>query len=103
MRSQNRNIIITITFVILLSSIPHEATSRIPKEEGWRNKNKHLLLPSFYNPVRTPTPNPGTEGKAFSARTIEQKNFSARGRRVIVHPPPSSYDRAFSKRNSRVS
>ncbi|KAH0633826.1 hypothetical protein KY289_036791 [Solanum tuberosum] len=102
MRSQNRNIVIAITFVILLSSIPHEATSRILKEGGWRNRNKHLLLPSFYNPVRTPTPDPGTEGKAFSARTIEQKNFSALGRRVVVHPPPS-YDRAFSKRDSSVS
>ncbi|KAK6780623.1 hypothetical protein RDI58_022807 [Solanum bulbocastanum] len=99
MRSQNRNIIITITLVILLSSIPHEATSRILKEGEWRNRNKHLLLPSFYNPIHTPTPNPGTEGKAFSARTIEQKNFSARGRRVVVHPPPPSYDRAFSQRD----
>lgn len=106
MRSQSRKIIIaTITIVLLLSSIPHQATSRILKG-GWRTRNKHLFLPSLYNPVRTPTPNPGTEGKAFSARTIEQKNFAARGKRVVVDPPPPippSFGRAFSQRASSVS
>lgn len=89
MRCQGRIFIIgTITIVLLLSSIPHEATSRILKEEGWRSRNKHLFLPSLYNAFHTPTPNPGTEGKAFSARTIQQKNFAANGKRLLL-PPPS--------------
>ncbi|MCD7461183.1 hypothetical protein HAX54_045448 [Datura stramonium] len=92
-QGRNINIIATITIVLLLSSVPQEATARILKEEEeegvdrWM-RNEHLLLPSFYNPVHSPTPNPGTEGKAFRARTIEQKNFVGREKRVVVHPPP---------------
>lgn len=73
-----------------MSSIPHEATARILKEEErvrWTGINKHLLLPCFYNPIQTPTPNPGTEGRAFSQRTVEEKNFAGR-RKSVAHPPP---------------
>ncbi|OIT08180.1 hypothetical protein A4A49_63073 [Nicotiana attenuata] len=91
MRSQHSNIIIaTIIIVLILSSIPHEATARNLKEEErirWTRSNTHLLLPSFYNLVRSPSPNPGTEARAFSQRTAEEKNFAGRRKRV-AHPPP---------------
>ncbi|KAK4344780.1 hypothetical protein RND71_034956 [Anisodus tanguticus] len=110
MKSQGSIIIIvTITIVLVLSSIPQEATARILKEGGGDTRwirNKHLLLPSFYNPVHNPAPDPGTEGRAFSAKTVEQKNFAGQGKKVVVHPPPippPPYGRAFIQRASIVS
>ncbi|KAM3373742.1 pollen-specific leucine-rich repeat extensin-like protein 3 [Capsicum galapagoense] len=53
-----------------------------------------LLLPSFRTrpPVKTPTPNPGTEASVDMASGVTEKNFVGRKEVVFVPPPPHLHE-----------
>lgn len=82
-----------LLFLLIISITPNEAARFLNdinrgKEVEFLNGNKHLLLPSLqWNPVRPPTPNPGTNSRTNLTSQVAQRNFA--GRKEFAPPPPS--------------
>ncbi|KAG5603304.1 hypothetical protein H5410_034674 [Solanum commersonii] len=78
------------TFLILLVLL---VLSRIETNEATRNLDEiHLLLPSLQTrpPVKTPSPNPGSEISVNMASTITERNFVGHKEVVFAPPPPTN-------------
>ncbi|KAH0663590.1 hypothetical protein KY290_029520 [Solanum tuberosum] len=78
------------TFLILLVLL---VLSRIETNEATRNLDEtHLLLPSLQTrpPVKTPSPNPGSETSVNMASTITERNFVGHKEVVFAPPPPTN-------------
>ncbi|MCE5166988.1 hypothetical protein HAX54_032786 [Datura stramonium] len=69
---------------IVFSPPPSPSTNPYPLEET------HLLLPSLqtHSPVKTPSPNPGTEASVSMASRVTERNFA--GRKKVAFAPPST-------------
>ncbi|XP_049408948.1 extensin-like [Solanum stenotomum] len=78
------------TFLFLLVLL---VLSRIETNEATRNLDEtHLLLPSLQTrpPVKTPSPNPGSEISVNMASTITERNFVGHKEVVFAPPPPTN-------------
>ncbi|XP_049388717.1 uncharacterized protein LOC125853087, partial [Solanum stenotomum] len=76
------------TFLILLVLL---VLSRIETNEATRNLDEtHLLLPSLQTrpPVKTPSPNPGSETSVNMVSTVSERNLVGRRKEVVFAPPP---------------
>ncbi|MCE3050540.1 hypothetical protein HAX54_047481 [Datura stramonium] len=81
-----------ILMILLISITPNKA-ARILSDNNTENEidfskgNEYLLLPSLqWNPVRTPTPNPGTNARTKMTSQVGQRNFA--GSKEFASPPP---------------
>ncbi|XP_049343494.1 uncharacterized protein LOC125807803 [Solanum verrucosum] len=63
-----------------------------PPTNAYPLDKTHFLLPSFQTrpPVKTPSPNPGSETSVNMASTISERNFVGRRKEVVFAPPPPS-------------
>lgn len=98
MKPQSSAIFLTSTIILLLiSTTPHAEATRVLLEKRVRGiNNKNLLLSSLYNPVHTPTPNPGTGSSGTASRAVVmEKTFAGRSR-FARSPPPQTPTRASS-------
>uniref|UniRef100_M1BSF7 Mucin n=1 Tax=Solanum tuberosum TaxID=4113 RepID=M1BSF7_SOLTU len=61
-----------------------------PPTNAYPLDKTHLLLPSLQTrpPVKTPSPNPGSETNVNMASTVTERNFVGRRKEVVFAPPP---------------
>ncbi|TMW81131.1 hypothetical protein EJD97_011671 [Solanum chilense] len=93
MKSQTycSSIILMILLIVLISMTSNKAARILndnnEKEEDFLKGGKYLLLQSLqWRPVRSPTPNPGTNVPNQITSQVTQRNFA--GRKEFAHPPP---------------
>ncbi|WMV47342.1 hypothetical protein MTR67_040727 [Solanum verrucosum] len=80
-----------LLFIVLICITSNEASRIIndnnEKEVDFVKEGKYLLLQSLqWRPVRSPTPNPGTNVPNQITSQVTQRNFA--GRKEFAPPPP---------------